>query len=323
MKHWRHWVRIGLGVALIALLTVQFADTRLVWTTVLTAHPLPLIGCVMIYFIGVALSCIKWQLLLRAQGIHASLVNLMLWYLMGSLTGAILPSDIGGDVGRGYAAARALGNGTVVWSSVVMERLTGLITLVALASPALMLMPGMLNVPAWLPLGAGLAALLATTGIVTVLGAPPACLIRSSHRGARAFQRLRDVVIHYRSNGRIVIACLALSVLFHLFNGLSLWLLALSVNSEAAVATAILWPVVGLFGLLPLTPGGLGIREGVIVALFIQTGLSPDQAVAAAVISRALLLLCSLAGLPTLIATMMSAKTSASDRKGFQGDAGV
>jgi hypothetical protein len=323
MKHWRHWVRVGVGVALIALLIVQFAEIRSVWTTVLRAHPLPLIGCVVIYFIGVALSCIKWQLLLRAQGIHVSLSHLVPWYLMGSLAGALLPSDVGGDVGRGYAAARALGDGTAVWSSVVMERLTGLITLVALASPALMLMPGMLDVPVWLPVSASFVALLATIGIAAALGAPPARLMRSSHRGALVFRQVRDVVVRYRSSVGIVVACLALSVLFHLFNGLSLWLLALSITSDASVAIAFLWPIVGLIGLLPLTPGGLGVREGIITVLLMRVDMSPDQAVAAAIIGRILLLLCSLAGLPTLITTIVNAKESSSDRKGIQSDVGV
>lgn len=60
----------------------------------------------------------------------------------------------------------------------------------------------------------------------------------------------------------------------------------------------------GLFGLLPLTPGGLGVREGVVAALLMRASLSSDQAVAAAMIGRILLLLCSLAGLPTLMATL-------------------
>ncbi|MGQ9828162.1 MAG: lysylphosphatidylglycerol synthase transmembrane domain-containing protein [Roseiflexus sp.] len=323
MKHWRHWVRVGVGMALIVLLIVQFAEIQSVWMTVLSAHPLPLIGCVVIYFIGVALSCIKWQLLLRAQGIQVSLSSLVLWYLMGSLAGILLPSDVGGDVGRGYAAARALGDSTAVWSSVVMERFTGLIMLVALASPALMLMPGVLDVPVWLPLSASFAALLATIGIAAALGAPPARLMRSSHRGALVFRQIRDVVVRYRSNIGIVGACLALSVLFHVLNGLSLWLLALSITSDASVAIAFLWPIVGLLGMLPLTPGGLGVREGIITLLLMQTDMSPEQAVTAAVIGRILLLLCSLAGLPTLITTIGNMRASSSNRKGIQSDVGV
>ncbi|MDW8146141.1 MAG: hypothetical protein RMJ48_07540 [Roseiflexaceae bacterium] len=72
MKRWLHWVRLSLGITLVALLVTHFAGMHATWSAVLSAHPLPLAGCVAIYFVGVVLSCLKWQWLLRAQGIQST-----------------------------------------------------------------------------------------------------------------------------------------------------------------------------------------------------------------------------------------------------------
>ncbi|ABU56876.1 lysylphosphatidylglycerol synthase transmembrane domain-containing protein [Roseiflexus castenholzii] len=312
MKHWSHWIRVGLGIALIVLLVVQFANTRSVWQTIIAAHPFPLAGSIVIYFVGVMLSCLKWHLLLRAQGIRASFARLVEWYLMGALAGTLLPSDIGGDLGRGYAAARALGNRAGVWTSVVMERLTGLLALVAMASLTLAFLPDVLDAPAWAPIGAGLGMALTTVGFAALSGFLPLRLARVPHWMERIIAQLQDVITPYRNNLGTIVACLGLSVMFHTNNALSFWLLAISVKSDAPVATMILWPLAGVFGLLPLTPGGLGVREGVTAALLMRVGLTPDQAVAAAMIARMLLLLCSLTGLPTLVAIISSIDKRAS-----------
>ncbi len=312
MKRWRHWIRLGLGIALFALLVFHIAGVRVVWSVVVSARLLPLAGCVVIYFVGVVVSCLKWQWLLHAHGISIPLAQLVQWYLMGSLTGTLLPSDVGGDLGRGYAAARDIGNSAAVWSSVLMERLTGLVTLMAMASLGLILMPGILDAPAWLPLGAGIGLALTVAGFASVLGLSSTYLVRLPRWMSHRTRQVQEVVARYRNNLRTIIACLGLSVAFHAGNALSFWLLALAVNSDAPAVTMILWPIAGLFGMLPLTPGGLGVREGIIAALLMRANLSSDQAVAAALIGRVLLLLCSLAGLPTLMATLASSCKRAS-----------
>ncbi|MDW8215508.1 MAG: lysylphosphatidylglycerol synthase transmembrane domain-containing protein [Roseiflexaceae bacterium] len=322
MKRWLHWVRLSLGITLVALLVTHFAGMHATWSAVLSAHPLPLAGCVAIYFVGVVLSCLKWQWLLRAQGIQTPLTRLVQWYLMGALAGTLLPSDVGGDLGRGYAAAREMGNGAAVWSSILMERFTGLIALAALAALALALMPGVLDAPAWLPLGAGIGVALSVVAFAVILGFSPVRLERLPHWLSHIILQFQEVAARYRNNAGTILACLGLSVVFHLGNALSFWWLALAIQPDAPAATMILWPLAGLFGVLPLTPGGLGVREGITAALLLRADLTSDQAVAAALIGRMLLLLCSLAGLPTLIATLshVHERASTTSEKEFPND---
>jgi glycosyltransferase 2 family protein len=302
MSAWVRWARLAVALLLVALLVLAVADVHAVWGVLANARPLFLLGCVVIYFAGVLLSCIKWRWLLRSQGISAPLAPLVRWYLLGTLAGTLLPSDAGGDLGRGYVAGRALGDPPAVWSSVAAERLTGVAALLALAALSLALAPALLGWRPELPLlilmfGVVVLAL----SVVLLRGGAPGWL---PERFRRALASLHEILARYQQSPGVIIACLAVSLVFHALNALSLWLLARSVAPDAPLAIALAWPLVGLVGLVPLTPGGLGVREGALAALLTRADLAAEQAVAVALLSRALLLLVALAGLPALLALL-------------------
>jgi hypothetical protein len=299
MSAWVRRARLTLALVLVALMLLAVGDARAVWDALANARPLFLLGCVAIYFAGVLLSCLKWRWLLQSQGISAPLVPLVRWYLLGTLGGTLLPSDVGGDLGRGYLAGQALGNPLAVWSSVAAERLTGLVALLALAALSLAFAPALLG---WRPefpvmlLALGVAALALLAALLR--GRVPTWL---PERLGRTLATLQEILARYQRAPGVISACLGVSLVFHLLNALSLWLLARSVASDAPLVVALAWPLIGLVGLLPLTPGGLGVREGLLAVLLARAGVAAEQAVAVALLSRVLLLLVSLAGLPSLL----------------------
>ncbi|HWQ11511.1 MAG TPA: lysylphosphatidylglycerol synthase transmembrane domain-containing protein [Roseiflexaceae bacterium] len=300
-RGWPRWLRLAAVMVVLILAVTFFVDTHTVWATLLGAQPVYLAGCLAIYFAGVVLSCVKWQLLLQTQGLRAPLAQLVRWYLLGALASSVLPSDVGGDLGRGYIAGRALGDHAAAWSSVVVERLTGLAALLLLAALALALAPTLLGWPMILPLGL-LAAGVAGGAVVGVALRPGSSRMPWLPISVgRVIGRLQEIAARYRSSGGILAVCLVLSVAFHVLNAVSLWLLARTVASDVAPGVMLVWPLVGLVGLLPLTPGGLGVREGAMAVLLGRAGMSAEQAVAAALLSRALLLVGALAGLPPLL----------------------
>jgi hypothetical protein len=111
------------------------------------------------------------------------------------------------------------------------------------------------------------------------------------------------VLNRYQHRPDILFGCILLSLVFHLINMLSLWIVLLAVSpDDAPLQAALVAPLVGLVGLLPLTPGGLGVREGVLVALLERSDILAADAVAVALVSRVLLLLVSLSGALPLVA---------------------
>jgi uncharacterized protein (TIRG00374 family) len=84
--------------------------------------------------------------------------------------------------------------------------------------------------------------------------------------------------------------------------GFEWWLLglALGISQIGYLGFFLLHPLVTALGFVPLTPSGIGFQEGAIVAVFIVLGMNPAQAVAFALLSRVLLIVEDLAGVPQI-----------------------
>lgn len=302
-------IRMVLAILVLVLVARQIADWGELQAALASTRPIFLAGCIAIYFVGVWISCVKWQHLLQTLDAKVALRTLIRWYLAGNFAGTFLPSDIGGDVVRGYIADRTLRNQVTVWSSIAAERLTGLVGLVLLAATTLMITPSLLG---WNPLLliAGLALLVAMMigGAAVLLHAAPPPWAPA----ARALQRVRLVLAAYAGQPHVLIICLGYSLIYHLLTVVSLWLVLLALEPTTPFASAFVAPIVGLIGLLPLTPGGLGVREGALAVLLERAGVAGSVALAAALISRFLLWLVALSGLPGLIVEpgiLMQART--------------
>ena len=91
--------------------------------------------------IGVLLTAIsswKWQVLLRSKGIEISLARLLLFYFIGRFFNMFLPSSMGGDVVRVWELSRHSGEKYEALASVLVERLSGMITLVFVSAAAVL-----------------------------------------------------------------------------------------------------------------------------------------------------------------------------------------
>jgi uncharacterized protein (TIRG00374 family) len=76
--------------------------------------------------------------------------------------------------------------------------------------------------------------------------------------------------------------------------------LALGITQVSWLGFFLLHPLVTALGFVPLTPSGIGFQEGAIVAVFTILGMNPAQAVAFALMSRVLLIVEDLAGVPQI-----------------------
>jgi uncharacterized protein (TIRG00374 family) len=76
--------------------------------------------------------------------------------------------------------------------------------------------------------------------------------------------------------------------------------LALGITKIGWLGFFLLHPLVTALGFVPLTPSGIGFQEGAIVAVFTIIGMNPAQAVAFAFLSRILLIVEDLAGVPQI-----------------------
>lgn len=303
-SRWWFWIRLGLSVAMLAVLVAAIGDVDLrravprwdartaLWLAVAAALTLT----------SIVLSALRWQQVLAALGVRLPLRPLVAHYLAGQFVSNVLPTTIGGDVLRVARLARDCGERAVSFASVVLERLTGWLVLPLLTLTALIINPGLA--------GLGNASRLATgTALVTLAGLAAIVAAGGSRRVAGRFaardgwrrflgavhlgiDRMRR---HPRATGGVIAAGVAYQVV--LVGAALATAHAIGVRLSPTAALAFI-PAVLILQVLPVGISGLGVREGALVLFLTPLGVPAAQAVALGLLLYALNLVVSLAGAP-------------------------
>ncbi len=93
-----------------------------------------------ILFLNLLLSFIRWQLLLKAQGIHFSLFRTIELGMVGFFFNTALPGAVSGDFVKAfYVGKEAQGMRGTAFASILFDRVVGLSALVLVSSAALIL----------------------------------------------------------------------------------------------------------------------------------------------------------------------------------------
>ena len=98
-----------------------------------STHYLYILVALAIYFGAIAVGSVKWQILLKAQGIRVPLGSLLSFTFVGLFFGNFLPTNVGGDLVRGYDLARHTLLPAETAVSVVVDRMLGLIAFIFVA----------------------------------------------------------------------------------------------------------------------------------------------------------------------------------------------
>lgn len=255
-----------------------------------------------LYYVNIVISCWKWQILLRLENIQLPLPSLVRWYLIGSFASNFLPTDIGGDLGRGLLAGRASGQPLATARSILGERFSGLVVMMVLAWLGLILLSRI----------AAVTILLLIFTLIVALGA----IILSSFRfNIMTLQpiayivqklptKLRDVLSRsviawrgYLSYRRSMALVLLLSIVFQFVAGVGYWLNMRAVGMNLPLPAVILAAaVVGVAGVIPITVNGWGLRESILIMLLVPLGASPVGIVASGLLGRAIQMVLTLPG---------------------------
>ncbi|MEZ4516479.1 MAG: lysylphosphatidylglycerol synthase transmembrane domain-containing protein [Chloroflexota bacterium] len=251
----------------------------------------------------------RWQVILKGSGATISFPRLVELYFVGTFFNAFLPSGFGGDFVRAAEAAQNI-PATVAVSSVVIDRLSGLMALFIMALAILPFRPP--DFPPtllWLIIVISVTGLL--TGLIFVDGRIATWVID------RLPQKVQDigggilpqtVEAVDRCTWRALGTALLISMLFNLMQVGWWYTTGLALSLTVPLSHYVL--VVPLMSLALLFPsvGGLGVRETLAPALFGNI-VPPEQAVALTLLVFGLERLASLLGGPVYIyATLRDAK---------------
>lgn len=288
-------VIISLGLLVAVLLTIGLDE---LWATVVGASLLPLLAALAFFVCGVVVRAARWRALLVALDVRVPFRRLVYLYFSGAFFNLFLPTGFGGDVVRIVELAQEA-QATAALGTVVVDRLTGILVLFAMALVALPFGGELLSPQARLLVGLFAAAGLAFGGLVLqgnwlrrLVGWLPGPL---SLRGEGALARAYAAVTAcgWRAVGQALFFSLIFNILLILVN----YLAALAVGMRVSLVYFLIFvPVLSVTLMLPISVGGLGVRETTAALLFAQIGVDQAVAVAASLAVYAVSALTSLFG---------------------------
>ena len=296
-------VRVVLTVVMLAALLPRLDPSTLFPERHLEAL-LWISGAMVMAVLGVVLSSVRWQQMLDALELPSGLPALLSHTLAGLFVSNFLPTTVGGDVVRATRLSHTNGHRKVSAASVVLERLTGFVSLPLIALVALVLDPELLRLGTASHLA--LALTLGPLAAVTLF-----LVVAADHRlgarlgGGRWLGLAMTVhlgLVRFRRHPGSAAAVMAAALAYQLTIVLAAWMaghaLGISVGWTAMMAFV---PVVAIAQAVPLSIGGLGLREGALVLLFGPLGVAASHAVALGLLLYGINMAVSLLGAPAFL----------------------
>lgn len=279
-------VRVILTVAIVAGLIYKLSPGEL-RNTIRDADPWMLLAALGLMCAVQALVAIKWMVLLRARDVESPFLRIARAYCLGNLVSNVLPTAVGGDVYRVYRLTKESGaRAADVTMSVLYERATGYGAMTCLGA-----------------LGAAFYYDHAAWGILALAGGATVALLlaivlpRAPFPELREDHFLRNLLAHRRE----LVVVYQMAVFSLAIQALYISTIALAGRALGAELSWWFWAfstwVVALALLLPVTLGGLGVRESSYSALVERAGGTAAQGASTGFALGALLIISNAAGL--------------------------
>ena len=231
----------------------------------------------------------RWQVIARPLGLERSLWQLTGFYYIGMYFNLLLPTSVGGDVVRAWYLDGHSGKRLHAFVAVFLDRLSGLLVLLTMACVAALFSP--LQLEPWILWFVYGTAACAVVGLTT---AP--LLAQHSERAAARLHRLRSAWAALRSP-RVLLVSTLLSLFVQAANVVLVWLVGQAIGAQVPWTFYwILVPMVTLLTLLPISTGGVGVREYSTALFLAPLGVGESIAVSLAFLWFAVYTTTSLAG---------------------------
>jgi uncharacterized membrane protein YbhN (UPF0104 family) len=258
-----------------------------------------------VYISVQVVSAVRWRMLGRVQGYHASMGVYIAYYYIGMFFNLVLPTGIGGDVVRVWYLANRHDTGprqgrrTAALVSVMAERVNGLVVLILVACVAVIFSPTPL--PQWI---SGIVAATGAAAVASLIGLP--VLNRLFHKYPRVGQhprlsplrRLLTGWLAYRGHPGMLFAVTGLSVFVQVGNVVVWWLVGEALGLPVSPwYYGVLVPLVSLVGTFVPTIGGLGARELATVILLAPVNIAEPNAITLSLLSFLAVVVSSQGGL--------------------------
>jgi uncharacterized membrane protein YbhN (UPF0104 family) len=285
----RPWFRYSATVLLLATILL-FVPLGEVWETFgrvpLGMWPAAILAYMLLHVMGAA----KWRFLVNAAGAGLSMRQAVQFYYAGLFGNTFLPSMVGGDVVRAGLALRETRSKAGLLFGSLVDRTLDILALACVAGIGVLLLPSALD-PRSRGIFYGLFATFAILGVATAILLWMLPARRFAFGTRRKLAKVRRAVMAMARRPATVVLGLAVAIT------LQIGLLLVNVwlgHAGGIDAPLLVWmfvaPLAKIAALLPITQGGLGVREAAQAALFAPFGVPAVLAIAASLLFQAVVI---------------------------------
>jgi uncharacterized protein (TIRG00374 family) len=231
----------------------------------------------------------RWGMILRARGVRFATRTLFVYYLIGIFFTSFVPGGgISGDVARLIYIDREVRNKALVLSTLVYERLIGVFTLLLIGFAATLATRVYAQTDRVIYIGEAVLAIsfaaiaILMSGFVTSRLARMLRAIGARLKAARigeAAARTLEDILKLRRDVPLLIRTLLMSLVIRIVWSLGCYVIVWAMGLPLGVFTLFAFiSLVDLVRLMPISVGGLGVREWIVIVLFATAGISREQA---------------------------------------------
>ncbi len=306
----RGWTIIALRwIAALAVLGVllHFLPLAAVRSSIARVPPQYFLAALLGYLLAHALGVLKWRMVVNAAGAQLDFATSLQCYGGGLFGTLFLPSIVGGDVIRLAVGLRRSPRPAAVLAGNVVDRFLDVAAQAGLVSLGLALLPGSLPESLRSIATRALVAAIAIGAvlILAVFFLRGIFLRGRSFRFRRRLARLRHALRSVSARPHILVAgWLAATVIQSTFLVLTAWIAVACGLKLPLRVWLFAWPLAKLAAVLPLTQGGIGVREAALVALLAPFGAAGTLVLASGLVWEGIVVIGgSIAGLAAFVAS--------------------
>lgn len=289
-RFWRSRVTRLAGSALILTLLLTVLPFHQVWSAMKRIPPSLALGLLCAYLLLHLLGVVKWRLLINTAGADLTFSQSVRCYYGGLFGNIFLPSLVGGDLVRGGMAFLVSRSRAAIVLGSLTDRVQDVLGLLGVTTIGVLLLPTSLDYQSHKRLWAvGITLLVSgALGLGSLLALPAR---KFPFKIRRIMAKLRrGIRSMYGRPGRMLTA-------FSL--GMALQVCQAGINYRMGVASGLhlkfnmwlfAWPLAKLSALVPITQGGIGVREAVLVSLLAPFGAPPAFTAAVGLLFEAIVI---------------------------------
>ena len=248
--------------------------------------------------INVMLRTYKWKIILIVQEIYVPFKILLTFSFTSAFFSIFLPTAYGGDIIRAYDVSKFSNKKLESLASIIVDRGSGALALFLIATVALFFGYNLIDIRIVL-LTIGLLSLIIIS-IIIIFNKKKIKIITKiitfvDHKDI--LKNMHGAFHIYRYHRRKSIEILALSLLAQVIAILYYPLIAYSFGLDVPIVYfLIVIPIILVILMLPISIGGIGVREGAFLFFFKKVGVLPHEAVSIAIVAFGLYMIWGLIG---------------------------